>query len=179
MKVLWRLVLLIYNLGLLVLAGFALVAAMGRPEPVTYISQAMATPQNRIIVGIIAILAMVAAIAVIFSVFKTKSESSSYLVSKELLGEICITVPAIKLLIMKAVHKVEGVKEVRPSVHKGSNGVIIKIHTLINPDYPVPELSKKVQETVKKQLEELGGLQVDEVRILTDDFNTGNKQAGI
>ncbi|MDD3024130.1 MAG: hypothetical protein PHE26_09575, partial [Syntrophomonadaceae bacterium] len=63
----WRLVLFLYNLLLVCLAGIAVAAAAGRPEPLYYIRLALSTPQNRVVLGTIAILILVLALLLLFS----------------------------------------------------------------------------------------------------------------
>ncbi len=46
---------------------------------------------------------------------------------------------------------------------------------MINPDIGVPELSKNVQDAVRKYLEDIGGLKVAEVKVLVDDLSPGFK----
>ncbi|ABI67895.1 alkaline shock response membrane anchor protein AmaP [Syntrophomonas wolfei] len=171
----WRPVLLVYNLLLLSLAGVVVVAAMGRAEPLTFINQALSTPQNRVIVGIVAIVVMAIALVMLVSGLKYENKPDSIIVDSSLAGQVSITVPAIKVIIMKAVKKVDGVKEIKPAVSTSNDGLLVYLHTAINPDYNVPEMSKSLQQTVKEHLEDIGGLQVSQVKVLVDDFSNPNK----
>jgi len=180
MKGIWRLVFLIYNLVLFIIAGFVMLAALGRPEPMNYMQQVLSTPQNRILLGVVAIVIMVLTVILLFNALKIKpATEKSVVISGDLQGQISITVPAIKVMIMRAVQQVKGVKEVKPSVFNAANGVVIKLHVLINPEYSVPQMSENLQNVVKKQLEEYGGLNVAEVKVLIDDFGVANKPSSI
>ncbi|MEN6348394.1 MAG: alkaline shock response membrane anchor protein AmaP [Syntrophomonas sp.] len=177
----WRLVLFIYNLLLLSLAGAAVFAAAGRPEPLEYIKLGLSTPQNRVVVGTLAILLAVIALLLLFAGLKPSSSvkrNDSIIINSELNGEVSITVPAIKLIIMKAVKKVEGIKDIKPAVSSNEDGLVIYLHMMINPEHNVPEMSKNLQQVVKQYLEEIGGLQVSQVKVLVDDFNVANRPAG-
>ncbi|MDD3268452.1 MAG: alkaline shock response membrane anchor protein AmaP [Syntrophomonadaceae bacterium] len=172
----WRLVLFIYNLLLASLAGVAVAAAAGRPEPLYYIELALSTPQNRVVLGTVAILIIAVALFLLFSGLKRASKpDETILVKSELNGQVSITVPAIKLIIMRAVKKVEGVRDIRPAVSNAQDGLVVYLHMMINPEHNVPEMSRKLQEVVKQYLEEIGGLQVSEVKVLVDDFNVAQK----
>ncbi len=173
----WRLVIILYNLILLVLAGAAVVAAMGRPEPLEYINLALSTPENRIIFGTLAVVLMVIAITALVSALKIEEPGKAINVDSTLAGDVSITVPAVNVIIMKAVKKVQGVRDIRPTVMDGVDGLVVKLHMMINPDHPVPEMSKQVQEVVRQYLEETGGLKVSRVEILVDDFNVANRNA--
>ncbi len=171
----WRPVLLVYNLLLLSLAGVVVAAAIGRAEPLAFINQALSTPQNRVIVGIIAIAVIVIALVMLVSGLKYENKPDSIIVDSSLAGQVSITVPAIKVIIMKAVKKVDGVKEIKPAVSTSNDGLVVYLHTAINPDYNVPEMSNSLQQIVKEYLENIGGLQVSQVKVLVDDFSNSNK----
>lgn len=172
----WRLVVFLYSLLLFCLSGIAIMAAIGRPEPLAYINFALSTPSNRIIVGIAAIGLLVIAILTLISSFKFETKPISISVQKTLVGEVTITVAAIKVIILKAIKKIEGIKEVKTSVSSNAQGLIVNLHIMIDPELSVPETTKKIQDIVKQYLEEIGGLPVAEIRIMVDDFGTSNKQ---
>ncbi len=165
-----RLVLFVYNLLFLALAGVSLAAALNRPEPMNYIQWALATTESKLIVGIVSLLLLAATLAVFVAIFKREPRLEQVLVKQGLQGEIAITVPAIKVLIMKAIKPIEGVRDIRPDVAQSVEGLIIKLHMAINPELSVPELSQQIQSTVKQYLQDIGGLQVSEVRLLVDDI---------
>ncbi|MGS0764037.1 alkaline shock response membrane anchor protein AmaP [Syntrophomonas curvata] len=175
MQSIWRLLLFVYNLLLIIVAGMAVAASIGRPEPVAYIELALSTPQNRIIVGLVGVILLVVGVLVFLSTIKLEPRAKSVEVERSLAGEVSITVPAIKIIIMKAVKKIEGIKEIRPVVTNGADGLQVYLHMMINPDISVPELSKKVQDVVREYLENIGGLKVAEVKVLVDDLNPGAK----
>lgn len=165
-----RFILFLYNLFVLALAGTALAAALNRPEPLSYIQWALATPESRLMVGIAALLLMAATLGVFMSMLKREPQLEQVVVKQGLQGEIAITVPAIKVLIMKAIKQIEGVRDIRPNVAQSAEGLIISLHMAINPELSVPELSQRIQSTVKQYLQEIGGLQVAEIRLLVDDI---------
>lgn len=171
----WRLVVFLYSLFLLALSSIAIIAAIGRPEPIEYINYALSTPTNRIMLGLVAIIFFVIALLSIISSFKVeksipKLKPNSITVQSTLVGQVSITIPAIKVIIMKAIKTIEGVKEVKSSVSNGDKGLIIDLHIMINPDLNVAEVTKNMQGVVKQYVEEFAGLTVDEVKILVDDF---------
>lgn len=179
MQSIWRLLLFVYNLLLIIVAGLAVAASLGRPEPLAYIELALSTPQNRIIVGIVGVILLVLGVLVFLSTIKLEPRTKSIEVERSLAGEVSITIPAIKIIIMKAVKKVEGIKEIRPVVTNGADGLQVYLHMMINPDISVPELSKNVQDVVRKYLEDIGGLKVAEVKVLVDDLNPGAKSSNL
>ncbi|NLB89287.1 MAG: alkaline shock response membrane anchor protein AmaP [Syntrophomonadaceae bacterium] len=144
MAKIWRLVVFLYSLLLLGFSGFAIIAAIGRPEPLEYINFALATPSNRIILGVVAIGLLVIALLTLISSFKVETKPASISVQKTLVGEVTITVAAIKVIILKAIKKIEGIKEVKTSVSSNAQGLIVNLHIMIDPELSVPETSKKI-----------------------------------
>lgn len=175
MQSIWRMLLFVYNLLLIIVAGLAVAASVGRPEPLTYIELALSTPQNRIIVGLVGVVLLVVGVLVFLSTIKLEPRPQSIEVERSLNGEVSITVSAVKIIIMKAAKTIEGIKEIRPAVSNGADGLQVYLHMMINPDISVPELSKKVQDVVRKYLEDTGGLKVAEVKVLVDDLSPGVK----
>lgn len=145
---------------------------MGRPEPSQYISLALSTPQNRIILGTVGIGFLVVALLSLISSLKVQKPPKSIIINNTLVGQVSITVPAIKVIIMKAIKKVEGVKEVKSDIKSAAEGVVVNLHIMIDPELSVPETTKSIQNIVKQYLEEIGGMPVAEIKVLVDDFGT-------
>ena len=165
-----RWVLFLYNLLFLALAGMCLAAAINRPEPLGYLQAALATPENRLIFGVVALLLLGLTLAVFASMLPKKPGLQQVVIKQSLQGEIAITIPAIKVLIMRAIKPIEGVRDIKPHVSQSVEGLVIKLHMAINPELSVPNLSQQIQSAVKQYLQDIGGLQVAEVRLLVDDF---------
>ena len=178
MSIFKRLLFFIYNLIFIVIAGAAAAAALGRDEPLTFINLALSTADNRVAVGLIATVVLVIAVIMVLTSLKIESQPGSIVVVGGLNGDVSISIPAVKAIIMKAVRKVEGIKEIEPSVSNSPEGIMVYLHLMINPDYSVPEMSRSIQIVVKQYLEEIGGLSVAEVKILVDDFRDNAKRSG-
>ena len=175
MSVLLRIVLFVYNILILIVAAAVLGLAAGRPEPLNYINMAIATAEGRMISAAVAILVIALTVFILISLFQKQPRQTSVNIASSLNGQVSITIDAIKVIIMKAVKKVEGVKEIRSAVKDSPEGLIITMHMMINPEHSVPEMSKNVQTVIRESLETIGGLTVAEVRVLVDDFAVAPK----
>ncbi len=173
MPVIWRLVLTVYNILLLVIAAAAVAISVGVTEPLQYINMIAASPNNLIITGTVGIVLVILALILLYMGWQIKPGQDNVLVEKGLMGEVSMSIDAIKLIIMKAVRQVNGVKETRSMVKKAPHGLIITLHMMINPELNVPELTSATQQKVKEYLENIGGLQIAEIKVLVDDFNAG------
>lgn len=175
MPVIWRLFLFVYNLLLLLLAATAIGVSSGRLNLIEYINLAVSSKENRIIMGVVAAVLLLLAVYMIVIALKPTRRTDTVLVDSSINGQVSISISAIKLIIMKAVKQVSGIKEINAEVGQATDGLSVKIHMMINPEYSVPELSKLVQDTVKEHLEKIAGLQVNDIKVLVDDFNSVNK----
>lgn len=175
MSVLWRIVLFFYNLLLLVLAGSVVVSAFGVGQPLTYVNAAFSTSESRMAAGAVGIALAVLAIILLVSGLKFKRSPQSIIIDSSLAGQISITVPAIKTIIMKAVKKVDGIKEIRPVVTSRPDGLEIYLHLMVNPDCSMEEMGQAIQSVVKEYVEKIGGVQVAAVKLLVDDFKATGK----
>lgn len=174
MTVFWRIILFIYNLLIIVIGVAIGAAAIGMSEPMDYLNIAFSTPENRIIAGAVAAVLLILGIFGIINSLKRKSRNSSVLIEDGFHGQVSISIPAIKAIIMKAVKQVEGVKDIRIYINSGSEGLMVDLHMMVNPDLPVTDLTHSIQSTVTDYLKNIGGLQVAGVKVLVDDFNAGN-----
>jgi uncharacterized alkaline shock family protein YloU len=171
MSVLWRAVLFLYNLLLLVAALCITASAFGAGQPLDYINAAFSTPQNRLAAGAVGILLAVLAVIMLGYGFKFKRKPQSVVIDNSLAGQISITVPAIETIIMRAVKKVDGIKDIRPVVTSQPDGLQIYLHLMVNPECSMEEMGQAIQSVVKEYVEKIGGVQVAAVKILVDDFN--------
>lgn len=174
----WRIVVFFYSLLLLAFSSVVIIAAIGRPEPLEYITFALSTPTNRIYIGLGAIILL--AIAILSLIYSLKTEkvqvkqTETITVQSNLTGQVSITVQALKVIIMRAIKTVDGVKEVKSNISHGAQGLAVQLHIMIDPELSVPKTTKEIQEVVKKYIEETGGLPVEEIKVLVDDFGTNN-----
>lgn len=175
MPVITRLLLFLYNVLLLFIAGMLAAAGLGRPEPMRWIEYILATPTNRLVTAIVGIILLVLAIIGLVYSLKPERSEDGVQVANNFWGQVSISVAAIKVIIAKAVREVEGVKDVRAKISSSSRGVVVELQMNVNPELPVPDLTKNVQEKVQEYLEKTAGLEIDKIKVLVDDLDTGKK----
>ncbi len=170
-----RFVLLIYNLIILVLAAIIVGATLGWLDPQVYLNSILGSPNNKIIAGLTGIIVGFVALLMLIWALKPVPGIDTVTVSQGTDGEISMSIPAVKAIIMRAIRQVEGIKEMRPDVSRTPSGVKVKLHTMILPDTNVPEISALLQTVVRDNLEKVGGLQVAEIKVLIDEFTPAGK----
>lgn len=176
----WRVVLFFYSLLLVAASVSALILAIGRTEILDSISIAVSSSEARLIVAGIALLLLVLSVITLFYSIGSNSapKSKTILVNSGVAGQVSMTIPAVKVIVMKAVKTVEGIRDIRTTISNKPEGVDVLLHTMINPEYNIPEMSEKIQTVVRQQLEDVGGLKVAGVRVLVDDFGSAAKAPG-
>lgn len=179
MSAIWKFTLFFYNLLILALGLTALFAALGAAEVMDAVELALSTPGNRLVTAVIAAAVIILTILVMIPLLRGNTRPKSIMVNSSLNGQVSITVDAIKVIINKAVKKVDGVKEIRSAVSNSPEGLVVDLHMMINPEISIPEMTRSIQAIVKEFLENIGGLQVSQVRVLVDDFAVANKTVSV
>ncbi len=175
MPVIGRLGLLVYSLMMLVIAVVVVAVSLEWVDPVSYYNMAVATPGNKLVMVTVGIIVGIVSLAMLVWSIRPSSSTNAVQVEKGLSGEVSISIAAIKVIIMKAVKQVEGVKDIKSVVRNTSGGLMVKLHIMINPEQTVPEMAQSLQVAVRDHLEKIGGLQVAEIKVLVDDFNVVSK----
>ena len=175
MSVGWRFLVVIYNLVIIALAGVIIAMSVGRPEPLQLLNLIVANAQNRIIAGLVAVLVLVIGLICLVAAFRRDPKSkepkpvNQFLVDNSFDGEVYISVDAIRMLINKAVKKLDGTRDVESRIRPGEEGLIIDLTTRINAERSVPEITQGIQQVVKEDLEQLGGLKVSTINVLINE----------
>jgi hypothetical protein len=113
MSGLLRAILFLYNLIILALGAILAAAALGLISLTAYWEGLFAAVQNRLILGSAGIIIVVLALVVFVAFFKPAPREDAIIIENVLAGQIAMTEAAAKVIIQKAVQKVEGVKETK------------------------------------------------------------------
>jgi uncharacterized alkaline shock family protein YloU len=176
MPLIGRLVIFIYNLLMLAIAGIIIAVSLGWSSPLAYLNAVLTTPMSNLVMGAAGIVLAIVAFIMLLWGLKTPSGIKAIVVESGEAGEVSISIAATKAIIMRAIRQVEGVRELRPTVIPNPAGLTIKLHVMLNPEYNVPETSQLLQGAVRDQLEKTGGLQVAEIKVLVDEFNPNSSK---
>ncbi|MFW6386813.1 MAG: alkaline shock response membrane anchor protein AmaP [Bacillota bacterium] len=94
------------------------------------------------------------------------------------LGEVDITLNALKNLVKGIVTQQEGISDIRTKLGTDDSGVRILLRGKVKTKTIIPSLTEELQEMVKAYIEDTTGVKVSEVRVLIDDIfdEKGNKK---
>ncbi len=172
----YRFLLIIYNLIILAITGSVLSIMIGQVKITPYLEYAMNNTQSRMLIILISVIVILLALIGIVKALSGESKrKDSFPIGGSSVGDISITIPAIIVIINKAVKSIQGVREVKPKVRFGKDGLIINLYMLINPEFNMPSMSMDVQNAVKEHLDRIGGVTVSSISVLIDNYSPNEK----
>jgi len=170
MKLFDRVLLAVYSLVLVAVSLLALMMAAGWTTPIDYIELYFTHTESRWVIGIVAALLLLIGLNLFFSNFQRRPVIPSVTQHTQF-GEVRLSITALESLVHRASRKIAGVKEIKPRVRPGSEGVTVLIQAILLPDQSIPEVSEQLQQQVKEYLQEAAGLDVVEVKVLVQNVS--------
>lgn len=95
------------------------------------------------------------------------------------IGEIKISLNSIETIALSASKRLSGIKDSKAYVYKGVEGVTIVVRTVALSDINIPTLSEDIQVRVKKTVEEISGIKVNEVKVIVDNVYAGYSKSRV
>lgn len=74
-------------------------------------------------------------------------------------GRVSVSLKALEDLIRREIARVPEVKEVRPSLKAGKNGLLVDARVILNADVNIPEMTSLLQERVKRKIQDTMGVE--------------------
>ena len=113
---------------------------------------------------------------VLYQLFNTDYHDAFTVVNKNELGEVDITLDALKNLIKGIVTQQEGIDDIRTKLATTEDGVSIFLRGKVQTKTIIPRLTEELQEMVKAYIEDTSGVDVCKVRVLIDDIYDENQE---
>jgi uncharacterized alkaline shock family protein YloU len=115
-----------------------------------------------------AILLALAGLAVIvIELLPPPREEQTYVVRKDGLGTVTVARKSVRQVVLYEAAQIDGVREVRPEVSNGADGIHIIAHASLAPDTEAPTVGEQLQVNIKDAVQRHLGLPVAEVQIHT------------
>jgi len=135
-----------------------------------YLQHAFRSDDQRLVIGTIAVAIFIVSIRLFFSTFSSR-KSDNALVEDGALGQVRITLSAVENLVKKVAFQVVGVKEAKPKLILTKNGTKLLIKIAVTPDIPIPQASQELQTKIKEELENIAGIEINDIRILVENIS--------
>ena len=84
------------------------------------------------------------------------------------LGEVRTSLSAVEELARRTGLQVPGVREVRPRVWAGRDGIRLRVRAEVLPDHPIPDVAPQLQARLREAVEAIVGARVLEVRVVVE-----------
>jgi uncharacterized alkaline shock family protein YloU len=120
------------------------------------------------IAAIIATLVALAGLAlIVVELLPPPREAPTYIVRKDALGTVTVARKSVRQVVQYEAAQVAGVREVRPEVSNGADGIHIIAHASLAPDAVAPTVGEQLQVNIKEAVQRHIGLPVAEVHVHT------------
>ena len=165
-----RVVLSLYAFALTVVSFLFLLAAFGWNAPMNLIAETLNTPSGRSIVGIISGFLLLAGLRFIHYGFKRSPVQA--VIHDTGIGEVQISLLAVKSLVTRVAARVPGVREVRARVRLNqlATGILVFLELKVAVDANLPDLADKVQKAVSSYVKDIVGVNVESVKVSVSDI---------
>ncbi|GGE10358.1 hypothetical protein GCM10011571_09580 [Marinithermofilum abyssi] len=126
--------------------------------------------------ALISTLVLVASLQSLFGVIRRRQEDPGVDRLTEF-GHIRISLKTLENLSVKAARRVKGIRDLTARVrHDGSNSSVgIGLKLTVDGETPIQTLSEQLQETVKHYLEEVAGVDVNQISVYIADTVQPNR----
>ncbi|EKP93827.1 alkaline shock response membrane anchor protein AmaP [Thermaerobacter subterraneus] len=84
------------------------------------------------------------------------------------LGEIRTALAAVEELARRTGLQVPGVRDIRPRVQAGRDGIRLRVRAEVLPDHPIPDVAPQLQARLREAVETIVGARVAEVRVVVE-----------
>lgn len=167
-KVLDRLLLILYSFAVLIVSIVLLIAAFGLisfeqagnfAHDVYYdLDSALVFITSAVIIALLSIRFLVISL-------RRGRASVPSIDQRNEFGDIRISLETVENLSLKAANRSRGVRDLRARVKVSQAGLEIVIRAIVDGDTPIPQLTEEMQANVKKHIEEITGIPVATVTV--------------
>lgn len=119
--------------------------------------------------GLIGAILLMASLRLLFAGIRSSRLKTTIIHHAEM-GEICISLDAVKNLAEKTAKQIRGVHGVKVSVIYEDENLKIRIRATISPDSNIPSVAEEVQQRVRDYIKNTVGIEPSEVGVLVENI---------
>lgn len=180
MGIIDRIALVLFTLGIAVLAALAIPMGFGWLAPLDWLRAALMSASGRWATGLIGLGYFVVAVRFILFGFSRRRYPSQALTQDTELGEVRVSLGAVESLVRKTALQVRGVRDVRSLVIKNSDGGIdAELVVIVSADANIPSLSDAVQNSIRDYVHNVVGVNVGQVKVLVGDISNESRRGRV
>lgn len=165
-----RVVLSLSAFVLTVVSFMFLLAAFGWNAPIDLIAEALTTPSGRSTMGVISGFLFLTGIRFIYYGFKRSPVQA--VIHDTGIGEVQISLAAIRNLVTRVAARSPGVREAKAHVRLNqlATGILVFLELKVAVDANLPDLADKVQKAVSSYVKDIVGVDVESVKVSVTDI---------
>lgn len=165
-----RVVLSLYAFALTVVSFVFLLSAFGWGAPMDFMLDIMRNPSGRSAVGIVSGFLFLAGLRFIYYGFRRAPAQA--VIHDTGIGEVQISLVAVKSLVSRVAGRIPGVREVRARVrlNQMGTGILVVLELKVVVDANLPDLADKVQKATTSYVRDIVGVNVESVKVSVSDI---------
>ncbi len=168
MGLLDRILLTVYTVALMAFSAVSLVVALGYRSPFAAFQVAL-RGQARWLTGGVSLLVLVASLRLLYSAF---ARPRAHVVHETELGEVRVSREAVANLMQRVAKQVRGIRDVRPDVAIGPDGIDARLRLWVSPDVNIPALAAQVQDELRRAVREVVGVELSVLSLRVENIGT-------
>ncbi len=170
-----RTVLVLYTLSLALISVLLVLLALGWYMPFDLLLDYNQDPTGRLVTGMIGLLFLVASLRLLYSAFGQRRAGQIILDTE--MGEVKISLKAVENLVNKVGKQVKGIRDVKATVGGNEKQVKVTLYAWVQPESNVPEVTAELQDTIKRQVRNVIGVEVSQIRIYVEDVTNETRRS--
>ena len=171
-----RVLLTVYTFALMVTAALSLLVSLGDQRPFAAFELAFHTVQGRWVTGGVSLLVLIASLRLLYSAF---AQPQVQVVHETELGQVRISRDAVEHLIQRVARQVRGVRDVRPRVHIGAEGIVARARIWVSPDVNIPALAGQMQDELRRTVREVVGVELSELHLAVENITSETRRGRV
>ncbi|MEW6308224.1 MAG: alkaline shock response membrane anchor protein AmaP [Bacillota bacterium] len=170
-----RILLTLFTIAMAVLAASLIGVALNWLAPFSLLLRVLETTEGRLVTGIVGAVWLIVSLRFLWYGF-SRRQSSQTVVHETALGEVRVSVGAVRNLVSRVARQVKGVRDVRANVRHTPQGIEAEVQLVISPEASVPEVSDEVQKSVRNYVKNVVGVGVTEVRVYVENISNETRR---
>lgn len=173
-----RIILTIYTFALAVVSAAFVALAAGWLAPLDYIRHVLENDHGRWVTGLSSGVFFIASVRLLYFAFRRRGRGRAVFHETQM-GEVRIALDAVENLVSRVARHQRGVRDVRAEATVHDGGVSIYLRTWVSPDISIPDLTDMLQREIMRQVRNVVGAEVTEVRIHVVNLAAESRRARV
>lgn len=171
MGIIDRIILLIYTLLLIILSvGVVLISL--RLIPLEFAQMAADAMYGQWEAALVAGVFLLVSIRLLLASFRSNApHTKEAIVHHTDMGDVQITLDAVKNLVEKTARHTRGVRDVKVYVRHYQEGLKVQLRIVVSPECSVPEVSAEIQQRVHEYIKNTVGIALSDIHILVENIS--------